>query len=388
MPPRVAGRRRAVGMLGAPAAVETASLPITLRAALPGVGARVARLGGPPLRPRRLLPFVPHAPAKVPAAMIEVEQLRKDYGLAHALNGISFRVQRGEVIGFLGPNGAGKSTTMKILTCFLLPTSGRATVDGLDVVEQSLKVRARIGYLPESTPLYGEMRVDDYLRFCAEIRGVEASKRKAAIDRAVSLCGLSRVTGKNIVELSKGYKQRVGLAQAIVHEPEVLILDEPTSGLDPNQIIEVRNLIERLGQEHTVILSTHYLQEVEKSCSRVIVIHQGNIVADDTRDNLVAAMPASTLRVRLKGPQDAVVRQFAELFPGRATTVAVERDGSLACSIDCGDGNAPIEEAVARLVVKNNWSLLELVRERSSLEDVFRRLTNAPATSAKEFAHA
>jgi ABC-2 type transport system ATP-binding protein len=232
------------------------------------------------------------------------------------------------------------------------------------------------------------MRVDDYLRFCAEIRGVEASKRKAAIDRAVSLCGLSRVTGKNIVELSKGYKQRVGLAQAIVHEPEVLILDEPTSGLDPNQIIEVRNLIERLGQEHTVILSTHYLQEVEKSCSRVIVIHQGNIVADDTRDNLVAAMPASTLRVRLKGPQDAVARQLAELFPARPVTITVESDGSLACSIECGDGNAPIEEAVARLVVKNNWSLLELVRERSSLEDVFRRLTNAPAAAAKEFAHA
>ena len=320
--------------------------------------------------------------------MIEVEQLRKDYGLAHALNGISFRVQRGEVIGFLGPNGAGKSTTMKILTCFLLPTSGRATVDGLNVVEQSLKVRSRIGYLPESTPLYGEMRVDDYLRFCAEIRGVEATKRKAAIDRAVSLCGLTRVTGKNIVELSKGYKQRVGLAQAIVHEPEVLILDEPTSGLDPNQIIEVRNLIERLGQEHTVILSTHYLQEVEKSCSRVIVIHQGNIVADDTRDNLVAAMPASTLRVRLKGPQDAVARQLAELFPARQVAIAVESDGSLSCSIECGDGNAPIEEAVARLVVKNNWSLLELVRERSSLEDVFRRLTNAPAAAAKEFANA
>ena len=321
--------------------------------------------------------------------MIEVEQLRKDYGLAHALNGISFRVQRGEVIGFLGPNGAGKSTTMKILTCFLLPTSGRASVDGLDVVEHSLKVRSRIGYLPESTPLYGEMRVDDYLRFCAEIRGVAVSKRKQAIDRAVSLCGLSRVTGKNIVELSKGYKQRVGLAQAIVHEPEVLILDEPTSGLDPNQIIEVRNLIERLGQEHTVILSTHYLQEVEKSCSRVIVIHQGNIVADDTRDHLVASMPASTLRVRLKAPQDAVQRQFAELFPGREAAFVAEADGSLSCRVEVGAGSAPIEEAVARLVVKNNWSLLELVRERSSLEDVFRRLTGAEAKAPlQEAAHA
>jgi ABC-2 type transport system ATP-binding protein len=321
--------------------------------------------------------------------MIEVEQLRKDYGLAHALRGISFRVQRGEVIGFLGPNGAGKSTTMKILTCFLLPTSGRASVDGFDVVEHSLQVRSRIGYLPESTPLYGEMRVDDYLRFCAEIRGVAVGKRKAAIDRAVSLCGLSRVTGKNIVELSKGYKQRVGLAQAIVHEPEVLILDEPTSGLDPNQIIEVRKLIERLGQEHTVILSTHYLQEVEKACSRVIVIHQGDIVADDTRDNLVAKMPAGALRVRLKAPQDAALRQFAELFPGRDVALSSEADGALALRVDVGSGSAPIEEAVARLVVKNNWSLLELVRERSSLEDVFRSLTNAPAApKAEEAAHA
>lgn len=322
--------------------------------------------------------------------MIEVEQLQKDYGPAHALKGISFRVQRGEVIGFLGPNGAGKSTTMKILTCFLLPTTGRATVDGFDVVQQSLQVRSRIGYLPESTPLYGEMRVDDYLRFCAEIRGVAKGRRAAAIDRAVELCGLSRVTGKNIVELSKGYRQRVGLAQAIVHEPEVLILDEPTSGLDPNQIIEVRNLIERLGQEHTVILSTHYLQEVEKSCSRVIVIHQGQIVADDTRDALVASMPTSTLCVRVAAPLEAVQRQFGELFPGRPLAIEPQSDGVLVCRVDIGAAKGPVEEAVARLVVKNNWSLLELVRERSSLEDVFRRLTTEPANEpvVTESAHA
>ncbi|MEQ1633767.1 MAG: ATP-binding cassette domain-containing protein [Planctomycetota bacterium] len=302
--------------------------------------------------------------------------------MAHALRGISFRVQRGEVIGFLGPNGAGKSTTMKILTCFLLPTSGRATVDGFDVVEQSLQVRSRIGYLPESTPLYGEMRVDDYLRFCAEIRGVPATKRRAAIDRAVQLCGLRRVTGKNIVELSKGFRQRVGLAQAIVHEPEVLILDEPTSGLDPNQIIEVRNLIERLGQEHTVILSTHYLQEVEKSASRVIVIHQGEIVADDTRDNLVAQMPAAVVSMHVRAPQDALQRQFGELLPGRALTIETMPDGSLRVRVEVGTGAAPVEESIARLVVKNNWSLLEMLRERSSLEDVFRKLTmSAPQAS-------
>jgi ABC-2 type transport system ATP-binding protein len=307
--------------------------------------------------------------------MIEVDKLTKDYGLTHALKGISFAVQRGEVVGFLGPNGAGKSTTMKILTGYLLPTSGRATIAGFDVVDDSLEVRRRIGYLPESTPLYGEMRVDEYLRFCADIRGVPADRRKAAIDRSVQLCGLSRVTGKNIAELSKGYKQRVGLAQAMLHEPEVLILDEPTSGLDPNQIIEVRNLIEKLGQDHTVILSTHYLQEVEKSCSRVIIVSQGQIVADDTRNRLISSQPSSRVHARIGGPEGAVKSQLAELFPGRATVIRPLENGVLDCTIEVGEGSAPVEESLARLVVKNNWSLLGLGRERATLEDVFRRLT-------------
>src|SRR5262245_12818673 len=180
--------------------------------------------------------------------MIVVENLTKDYGLTHALRGVSFEVKSGEVIGFLGPNGAGKSTTMKILTGYLLPTSGRATVDGLEVVEEPLAVRRRLGYLPESTPLYSEMLVDEYLRFAAEIRGVPAREVRAAVDRVEDTCGLRGVTGKSILELSKGYRQRVGLAQAMVHTPDVLILDEPTSGLDPNQIVEIRSLIMRLGQ--------------------------------------------------------------------------------------------------------------------------------------------
>jgi ABC-2 type transport system ATP-binding protein len=219
------------------------------------------------------------------------------------------------------------------------------------------------------------MRVDDYLNFCAEIRGVPAGNRKLAIDRAVQLCGLARVTGKNIVELSKGYKQRVGLAQAIVHEPEVLILDEPTSGLDPNQIVEVRNLIERLGQEHTVILSTHYLQEVERSCKRVIIVSQGDIVANDTPDSLVAAQPARAVRARIQGQEVDVRRQLGELFPGKEIKILLRENGVLDCTIDCGDSTAPIEESLARLVVKNNWALHELRREKPTLEDVFRRLT-------------
>ena len=308
--------------------------------------------------------------------MIKVESLTKTYGLTHALQGISFNVQRGEVIGFLGPNGAGKSTTMKILTGYLLPTGGRAWIDGLDVVEESLEVRRRIGYLPESTPLYTEMRVDDYLRFVAEIRGVPNSRIRAAVSRVVDECALQQVVGKNILELSKGYKQRVGLAQAMVHEPDLLILDEPTSGLDPNQIVEVRNLIKRLSQTHTVILSTHYLQEVEASCSRIIIVSHGRIVADDTADQLVARMPAGLLTARIRGPETNVRRQLTELLPGCGIE-DTGRDGDLVTwRIDCsGAKGAMLEEGIAQLVVKNGWGLVELTRERASLEDVFRKLT-------------
>ena len=307
--------------------------------------------------------------------MIEVQQLEKSYGFAHALRGISFSVSKGEVIGFLGPNGAGKSTTMKILTGYLLPSGGEASVGGLDVVTDSLEVRRRIGYLPETTPLYAEMRVDDYLRFTAEIRGVPAGRRRSAIDRAVQLCGLARVTGKNIDELSKGFRQRVGLAQAIVHDPPVLVLDEPTSGLDPNQIVEVRKLIERLGQEHTVVLSTHYLQEVEKSCSRVIIVNQGVIVADGTQAELVAKRPAGPIRARVRGPEAQVIEKCAEALPGSQLTVVDRSGDAVTYHLDGGTDAAPVEQALGRLIVQNGWDLLELVRERATLEDVFRSLT-------------
>lgn len=308
--------------------------------------------------------------------MIEVERLEKRYGFARALRGITFGVWKGEVIGFLGPNGAGKSTTMKILTGYLTPTSGHATVDGLDCVDDSLKVRQRIGYLPESTPLYTDMRVDDYLMFVADIRAVPARGRRRAVARAVELCGLGRVTGKNIGELSKGYRQRVGLAQAIVHEPPVLILDEPTSGLDPNQIVEVRKLIRRLGEEHTVVLSTHYLQEVEKSCSRLIIVNQGEIVADGTHDELVARQPRGGLLLTVRGPEAAVVSQFRELLPGGvAIDVLDRREQCLDLRVGVERLQAPVDESLARLVVKNGWDLLRLVREQATLEDVFHDLT-------------
>jgi ABC-2 type transport system ATP-binding protein len=229
------------------------------------------------------------------------------------------------------------------------------------------------------------MRVDEYLTFCAEIRGVPRGKRKKAIERAVELCGLPRVTGKNIVELSKGYRQRVGLAQAIVHEPPVLILDEPTSGLDPNQIVEVRKLIQRLGEQFTVVLSTHYLQEVEKSCSRVIIVNQGEIVADGTHDDLVSSRATGGMRARVRAPEAQVVAQCAELLPGCPVTVVERGEDGVLYRIEVGTGSAPIDEAFARLVVKNGWDLLEMYRERPSLEDVFRELTLG---SEKEVARA
>ena len=307
--------------------------------------------------------------------MIKVENLSKSFGPVRALKGISFEVERGEVLGFLGPNGAGKSTTMKILTGFLLPSGGRATIDGLDVVDQSLEVRRRIGYLPESTPLYTEMRVDEYLRFVTEIRGVSGGKVRTAINRVIDLCRLQAVVGKNILELSKGYRQRVGLAQAMVHDPDLLILDEPTSGLDPNQIVDVRSLIKRLSAEHTVILSTHYLQEVEVSCSRIIIIDAGEIVADAPSNEMLAAQPDGPVMARIKGPGGNIVAQIEELLPGCRVT-EISRDGEVGeFRVDAGKTELGIEDALAQLVVKNGWGLVELTRERPHLEDVFRSLT-------------
>ena len=318
--------------------------------------------------------------------MIEVERLEKSYGFARALKGITFSVSKGEVVGFLGPNGAGKSTTMKILTGYLMPTAGRGSVDGHDVVADSLAVRERVGYLPESTPLYSDMRVDDYLAFVAEIRGVAVRERRAKIGRAVELCGLQRVIRKNIVELSKGYKQRVGLAQAIVHEPPVLILDEPTSGLDPNQIVEVRNLIERLGEEHTVVLSTHYLQEVEKSCTRVVIVHHGEIVADGTQQELVAEQPVGGLLVRARGPEDAVTAALRAALPeGAGVHVVARGDAAVDYRVATDAGPDDLEGAVAKAVVQGGWELRALRREQASLEDVFRELTlRAPEEVGRE----
>jgi ABC-2 type transport system ATP-binding protein len=309
--------------------------------------------------------------------MIQVENLTKDYGPTRAVDRVTFNVRKGEVLGFLGPNGAGKSTTMKMLTCYLAPTAGSARVAGHDVFDESLEVRQRIGYLPEDTPIYRDMTVLEYLRFAAEVRGMEITRRDQRIKEIGGRCGLGDAAGKLVAELSKGFRQRLGLAQAMLHDPEILILDEPTSGLDPNQIVEIRSLIKEMGKEKTVILSTHILPEVQATCSRILIISGGKLVADGTPDELRAREKGSRYRVVVESngvPQDAVKDRLGRITGVlRCEKVATE-DGAHAFSID-GASNEDLRKSLFRAAVDNRWTLLELVRESASLEDVFRNLT-------------
>jgi ABC-2 type transport system ATP-binding protein len=309
--------------------------------------------------------------------MIEVAGLTKDYGPHRAVDQVSFNVRRGEVLGFLGPNGAGKSTTMKMLTCFLAPTAGRARVAGHDVFDQSIEVRRRIGYLPEDTPIYRDMTVVEYLQFAAAVRGMAPEKIGGRIKEIGQRCGLGDVAGKLVGELSKGFRQRVGLAQAMLHDPDILILDEPTSGLDPNQIVEIRSLIKEIGEEKTVILSTHILPEVQATCSRIVIISGGKLVADGTPDSLRAREKGGRYKVVVESTgvsADTVRDRLASLAGvGRCVAVAGEA-GAHAFAID-GAASDDLRKPIFRAVVDNRWSLLELVREAASLEDVFRNLT-------------
>ena len=309
--------------------------------------------------------------------MIQVENLTKDYGPARAVDKVTFNVRKGEVLGFLGPNGAGKSTTMKMLTCFLSPTAGTAKVAGHDVFDESLEVRRRIGYLPEDTPIYRDMTVLEYLEFAAELRGMDAQKSPGRIKEIGGRCGLSDVAGKLVGELSKGYRQRLGLAQAMLHDPDILILDEPTSGLDPNQIVEIRSLIKEIGREKTVILSTHILPEVQATCSRVVIISGGKLVADGTPDELRARERGGRYRVVVESngvPKDAIRDRLASLAGVTRCEALAGEDGSHAFAIDAG-GASDLRKPIFRAAVDNRWTLLELLRESASLEDVFRNLT-------------
>ena len=301
--------------------------------------------------------------------MIRVEGLTKEYGRFCALNDVSFSVERGEIVGFLGPNGAGKTTTMRILTGYMPPSEGTAVVGGFDVVEDSLEVRRRVGYLPESAPLYREMRVREYLDFCGAVRGVE--DRQGAVARVIDACNLGDVRDRIIGRLSKGYRQRVGLAQALVHSPELLVLDEPTIWLDPRQIRGVRELIRDLAGEHTVLLSTHILPEVTDLCQRVLIIDKGRIVAEDTPDRLQAGLQgAQRVRVQLARPDKGAEEALRGLLGvADVETLAADR---LVVTLD---GETDGRAAVAETLVRGGWGLLELQSVSVSLEDVFVQLT-------------
>jgi len=307
--------------------------------------------------------------------MIEVESLTKRYGRATAVDGVSFRVEKGEILGFLGPNGAGKTTTMRILTCYLPPTDGTARVGGYDVFQQPLEVRRRVGYLPETPPLYPDMAVAEYLAFCAKIKGVPSGERRGRVADAVEKCRVGDVRTTLIAKLSKGYRQRVGLAQAILHNPDVLVLDEPTAGLDPKQIIETRELIRGLGGEHTIILSTHILPEVSMTCGRVVIINEGRVVAEDSPENLTRRLQgAGTLRIEVQGDESAVL-ETARTVPGvLAAHVRGGHEGVVVVDVEAEAG-ADVRSDLAAAVVGAGHGLLALQQMGMSLEDIFLHLT-------------
>lgn len=318
--------------------------------------------------------------------MIQVEGLSKNYARTVAVDDISFAVEKGDIVGFLGPNGAGKTTTMRILTCFMPPTSGKATVAGFDVFEQPFEVKKRIGYLPESPPLYPEMSVVDYLTFVARLKNVPSSDIKRRTEEVMERCAVADVKPKLISKLSRGYRQRVGLAQAIIHNPDVLILDEPTSGLDPKQINETRELIKSLSGEHTIVLSTHILPEVEAVCEKVIIINKGRLVATDSVENLVhrAGMGnAVEVQIETGGNGDAVaVRQRLEQVPGVSKVLDKAASGdNLVFEVESlPEKNARAD--IARAVVHSGWNLLELKSLTFSLEEVFLELTGSKTGTA------
>jgi len=312
--------------------------------------------------------------------MIEVENLTKRYGRATAVDGISFKVQRGEILGFLGPNGAGKTTTMRILTCYLPPTDGRAFVAGYDVFADPMEVKRRVGYIPETPPLYPDMDVQSFLEFCSKIKGVPKTERKTRIDEALEKTRTADVRKKLIGRLSKGYRQRVGLAQAILSNPDVLILDEPTAGLDPKQIHETRDLIRGLGGSHTIILSTHILPEVEMTCGRVVIINKGRVVAEDTPENLTHRLKgASSLRLEVRGHSEQVAEALRQV-PGVASVSAQEHGDAVSLLVD-GEAGRDLRAELARCVVQKGFDLLGLQRVGMSLEDIFLHLTTADAAT-------
>ncbi len=309
--------------------------------------------------------------------MIKVEGLTKTYAGVSAIRDLNFTVEKGEIVGFLGPNGAGKSTTMRILSCFLAATSGRASVAGFDVASQSREVRSRVGYMPENVALYPEMRVQEYLEYRAALKGIRGRTNRQRVNAVKELCSLRDVEHKLIGALSKGYRQRVGLADALLHDPDLLILDEPTIGLDPNQIRQVRQLIKDLGKRHTILLSTHILTEVEMTCSRVLIINRGQIAASDTPENLAGRVrTAGGICAEICGDTAELQKALGAIAGVRKVEVSPLEDGWQSCMLRTDAEHDP-REAIARLTAEKRWPLRELTREQVTLERVFAEITQA-----------
>lgn len=316
--------------------------------------------------------------------MIQASNLSKRFGSTRALDKVSFEVKQGEVVGFLGPNGAGKSTTMRILTCFLAPTTGTAKVGGIDVFDDPLAVRSKIGYLPQRAPLYTDMVVSDYLKFVADIRGLDASQFKKAMKNIIDVCGLAQVLNKDIATLSHGYRQRVGLGQALLHDPKILILDEPTADLDPNEKAEVIRYIQEIGRDRTVLLSTHNLQEAEEACARAIIVSKGRVVADGALEDIRARAGSVRYVVSVderSGEGGKSAPKFAEIETALSSLSGIKRVRELPTDerehrIELsGAQDGDLRAEIFRLTVDKGWTLLELRRDAQSLDAVFRELT-------------
>jgi len=320
--------------------------------------------------------------------VIEVQGLTKRYGRTTAVDDLNFSVRRGEILGFLGPNGAGKTTTMRVLTCYLPPTLGKVTVAGYDVMEQPLEVKKRVGYLPETPPLYTDMRVREMLGFAARIKGVPRRQVKQRVEMAAEKTAVTDVLQKIVGHLSKGYRQRVGLAAALIHEPEVLVLDEPTAGLDPKQIIETRKLIQSLAGNHTIILSTHILPEAAHTCNRVMIINKGKLVAEDTPENLTARLQGfETMKLLVEGPPEQIQETLTRVEGVNHVAHMPALDGRVEFSVETSPGHDARKE-LARAVVESGWGLLELRPMGMSLEEIFLKLTTKEDAEAVEEAAA
>jgi ABC-2 type transport system ATP-binding protein len=314
--------------------------------------------------------------------VIEVQHLSKRYGPVTAVNDVSFRVERGEILGFLGPNGAGKTTTMRILTGYMPATAGKAVVAGFDVFDQPIEAKKRTGYLPETPPLYPDMTVAEYLTFVAKIKGVPSADRRLRVKRMMDRTHVAEMANRQCSKLSKGYRQRVGLAQALIHNPDVLILDEPTAGLDPKQIIETRQLIKELAGDHTIVLSTHILPEVSQTCQRVVIINKGHVVAVDTPDNLTSRLRGSeTMYVQVDTAGADIGTSLGRVAGVTRVVEADRRDGLVGYEVESERGR-DIRRELARTIVSSGWGLTELRPMRMSLEEIFLSLTTDEAATA------